>query len=116
MSIDKSNDDNVQDRTEAYYEELASQEEINLEEREERAREVLISESPSPSGGKQLTINRESPRAQGCLTDANNNPRTVAGLDEQRNHAAEELITGDPDDPPLSEETVVEVLRTRRPL
>jgi hypothetical protein len=26
-------------------------------------------------------------------------------------HAAEELITGDSDDPPLSEENVVEILR-----
>jgi hypothetical protein len=32
-------------------------------------------------------------------------------LDEQLNHASEELITGDSDDPPLSEDAVVEMLR-----
>jgi hypothetical protein len=32
-------------------------------------------------------------------------------LDEPLHHAAEELITGDSDDPPLSDETVVEMLR-----
>jgi len=31
---------------------------------------------------------------------------------EQRDHAAEELITGDSDDAPLSEEAVAEMLRT----
>ena len=88
MSVDKSSDENVQNHTEAYYEELASQEEIYLEEREESARAVLISEKPSPSE---------------CKADS---------LDEQRNHSAEELITGDSDDSPLSEEAVVEMLRT----
>ena len=31
-------------------------------------------------------------------------------LDEELEHAAEELITGDSDDPPLSEEAVMEML------
>lgn len=44
------------------------------------------------------------------MTDANNALRNAATL-EQLNHAAEELITGDSDDPPLSEEAVVEMLR-----
>jgi hypothetical protein len=44
------------------------------------------------------------------MTDPNNEPRIAANLDEQLNHAAEELITGDSDDPPLSEEAVVEML------
>jgi hypothetical protein len=30
---------------------------------------------------------------------------------EQLDHAAEELVTGDSDDPPLSEEEVAEMLR-----
>ena len=88
MSVDKSSAENVQNHTEAYYEELASQEEIYLEEREERARAVLISETPSPSECK------------------------AESLDEQLNHATEELVTGDSDDPPLSEGTVAEMLRT----
>ena len=44
------------------------------------------------------------------MTDPNNEPRIAANVDEQLNHAAEELITGDSDDPPLSEEAVVEML------
>ena len=45
------------------------------------------------------------------MTDANDTRRNSASLEEQLNHAAEELITGDSDDPPLSEEAVFEMLR-----
>ena len=45
------------------------------------------------------------------MNEANDAARTTEGLDKQLNEAAEELITGDSDDPPLSEETVVEMLR-----
>jgi hypothetical protein len=45
------------------------------------------------------------------MTDANNIPRNAESPEEQLNRAAEELITGDSDDPPLSEEAVVEMLR-----
>jgi len=45
------------------------------------------------------------------MTDENNDPRKAESLEEHLDHAAEELITGDSDDPPLSEETVLEVLR-----
>ena len=45
------------------------------------------------------------------MTDANNALRNAASLEEQLNHAAEELITGDSDDHPPSEEAVVEMLR-----
>jgi hypothetical protein len=45
------------------------------------------------------------------MTNANDDPRIAASLEEQLDHAAEELITGDSDDPPLSEETVVEMIR-----
>jgi len=44
------------------------------------------------------------------MTNPKNNPRLAESPDEQINHAAEELITGDSDDPPLSEEVVVEML------
>ena len=37
------------------------------------------------------------------MTDGKNNTRIAEGLEEQLDHAAEELITGDSDDPPLSE-------------
>ena len=48
------------------------------------------------------------------MTNANDDPRIGANLDEPLYHAAEELITGDSDDPPLSEEAVVEMLRMSR--
>ena len=48
------------------------------------------------------------------MTNANDDPRIDANLDEQLYHAAEELITGDSDDPPLSEDTVVEMLNVSR--
>ncbi len=44
------------------------------------------------------------------MTDANDAFRIAGSLDAQLNHAAEELITGDADDPPLREETVLDML------
>jgi len=78
------NDKNISIGTDAYYEEQASQEEIYLEETEEELRMILEFDGPSP-------LRSESP-------------------DQQREQAAEELIIGD-DDPPLSEETVKQILR-----
>lgn len=112
MSIDKSSDQNVQNHTDAYYEQVASQEEIYLEEREERARAVLISEKPASFGCEQVSSDREWLDVKRSVTDANNNPGMAAGVDEQRDHAAEELITGDSDDPPLSEDAVAKMLGT----
>lgn len=45
------------------------------------------------------------------MTNANDDPRIAPSFEEQLDDAAEELITGDSDDPPLSEETVVEMIR-----
>ena len=45
------------------------------------------------------------------MSDANYNPRASQNLDEQLAGAAEALITGDSDDPPLSEDAVAEMLR-----
>ena len=83
---DKSNDESIPTDTEAYCEKVASQEEIYLEETEEELRAILIFNNSSPS----------------------------ESLDEQLDHAVEELITGDSDDPPLSEETVVEMITDSR--
>ena len=44
------------------------------------------------------------------MTEGNNNTRIAESLEEQLDHAAEELITGDSDDPPLSEGSVMEML------
>ena len=73
---------------EAYYETVANQEEIYLEETEEEVLEVLTSSDSHPS----------------------HNVCRAESLDEQLDHAAVELITGDPDDPPLSEEEVTQML------
>jgi len=45
------------------------------------------------------------------MTDESNDPRIAESLEEQLDHAADELITGDSDDPPLSEEAVVGLIR-----
>ena len=45
------------------------------------------------------------------MINVNNDLRTAESLDEQLDHAAEELITGDSDDPPLNEEAVLEMIR-----
>ena len=45
------------------------------------------------------------------MTNEKSDPRIAESLDEQLEHAAEELITGDSDDPPLSEDAVVEMVR-----
>ena len=40
------------------------------------------------------------------------NPEAYDGTLEQLDHAAEGLITGDSDDPPLSDEAVADMLKT----
>jgi hypothetical protein len=81
-------DEIISARTDTCYEEQAREEEIYLEEREEDVRMILEYEDSPPSSP------RESP-------------------DQQRAEAAEELITGDSDDPPLSENAVAEMLKAR---
>jgi hypothetical protein len=98
MAINTNKDKNIPADTEACYETLASQEEIYLEESEERARAVLISESPSPSDREAQEI-------------VNNNGQTIVNPAEELGHVAEELITGDSDDPPLSAEEVGEMVK-----
>src|SRR5690349_18072389 len=90
-----NDNDKIPTDTDACYEILASQEEIALEEAEEEVYEVLESDAASPLQSNDA-----------CVTES---------LDEQLKDAAEDLITGDADDPPLSEEAVGEMLsRTRR--
>jgi len=48
------------------------------------------------------------------MTNANDDPLIGANLDEQLYRAAQELITGDSDDPPLSDEAVAEMLGLSR--
>ena len=44
------------------------------------------------------------------MTNKNNDPRGAEDIEQQLDYAAEDLITGDSDDPPLSEEAVVDIL------
>ena len=101
MAIDESSQENIPNDSEAYYEAVASQEEIYLEEVEEELRSILTFGDPTP-------LQKEVERS---MCDANNNLRSAESLDEQLDHAAEELITGDSDDPPLSAEAALEMIR-----
>jgi hypothetical protein len=99
MPIEKSNEENIPNDTEAYYEAVASQEEIYLEEVEEELSAILIFGDPSP------------PLKEAERSLSNNDPCRAGSLDEKLEHAAEELIAGDSDDPPLCEEVLAEMLR-----
>ena len=115
MSININNDKNIPIDTDACYEELASQEELYLEETEEEVVAILTSYvSPASQSDRSTIIDicaeRESDlEIEGVMTDLTN-PRMVGNPDEQLVEAVEELITGDSDDPPLSEDSVKEML------
>ena len=115
MSININNDKNIPIDPDACYEELASQEELYLEETEEEVVAILTSYgSPSLQSDRSTTIDicaeRESAlEIEGIMTDLTS-PRMVGNPDEQLVEAVEELITGDSDDPPLSEDSVQEML------
>jgi hypothetical protein len=119
MSINMDNDKNIPIGTDAYYEyyeELASQEELYLEKTEEEVVAILTSYVSSASQSYRSTVTehcglREPDlEERESMTDPTNNPRIAERLDEQLVDATEELITGDTDDPPLSEEAVQEML------
>ena len=119
MSINMDNDKNIPIDTDAYYEhyeELASPEELYLEETEDEVVAILTS-YVSPASQNDLSIVteycglRESDSGVGeFLTDPKNDPRKAESRDEQLVDASEELITGDADDPALSEVAVQEML------
>ena len=115
MSININNDKNIPLDPNACYEELASQEELYLEETEEEVVAILNSYVSHASQSGRSTIidicaERESDlKNEGVMTDPTN-PRMVGNRDERVVEAVEELITGDSDDPPLSEDSVQEML------
>ena len=94
---------------------LASQEDLYLEETEEEVVAILTSYvSPASQSGRSTTIDicgeRESDlEIEGVMTDLTS-LRMVGNPDEQLVESAEELITGDSDDPPLSEDSIQEML------
>jgi DNA repair ATPase RecN len=117
MPINMSKDDSIPTDAEACYETVASQEEIYLEATEEEMRASFVSSEQSPS---RATVEYWQSKIEeleldwgerASMTNVNNDIRTAESLDQQLEHAAEELITGDSDDPPLSEEAVVEMIR-----
>ena len=116
MSMNINNGKKIPIDTDACYEELASQEELYLEETEEEVVAILTSYVSSASQNDRSIVTencglREPDlEVRGSMTDPKNNPRKAESRDEQLVDASEELITGDADDPPLSEEAVQEML------
>ena len=115
MSSNINNDKKITIDPDACYEELASQEELYLEETEEEVVAILTSYVSPASRSDRSTIidicaERESDlEIEGLMANVSN-PRIVGNPDEQRVEAIEELITGDSDDAPLSEDAVQEML------
>lgn len=125
MSIQMDNDQNIpidKDACFEYYEELASQEELYLEETEEEVVAILtayVSSTPQNDRSTMIDIclERESDlEIVVPMISPKNSPRIAENTNEQLVEASEELITGDADDPPLSEEAVVEMLNDSRRL
>ena len=115
MSINASSNKNILVDTDLCYEEVASQEELYLEKTEEEVVAILNSYvSPASQSDRSTRIDicaeQESDlEIEGVMTDLTN-PRMVGNPDERLVEAAEELITGDSDDPPLSEGSIQEML------
>jgi hypothetical protein len=110
MSINANNNKNIPVDTDACYEEVASQEELYLEETEEEVVAILTS-YVSPASQSDSTIidicaERESDLEIERVTTDLTSPPTVGNPDERLVEAAEELITGDSDDPPLNEDSI----------
>ena len=93
MPVDNSNKETVSAGTQDYCDARTDQEEIYREEAEEEVRQVL------ESGELSLL--------------QSNGPYMGDTLAEQLDHAARELITGDADDPPLSEHAIENMLQNR---
>ena len=115
MSININNDKNTPIDPGACYEEVASQEELYLEETEEEVVAILNSSvSPASQRDRSTIIDicaeRESDlEIERVTTDLTSAPM-VGNPDEQLVEAGEELITGDSDDPPVSEDSIQEML------
>jgi hypothetical protein len=116
VSIAQGDDGNTPIHTDDFYEELASQEEIYLEETEEEVRAILISYTPAPlgytcaesAGDRSGDISNESLEA---TRPGKTSPKAENNLEEMREQAAADLITGDADDPPLSPQKIEEIMR-----
>jgi hypothetical protein len=116
LSINANNNKNVSVDTDARYEEVASQEELYLEKTEEEVVAILNFSYVSPASQSDcstlvdICAERKSDLEIERVTTDLTSPPMVGNPDEQLVEAAEELITGDSDDPPLSEGSIQEML------
>ena len=114
MSINANNNKNIPVDKDACYEEVASQEELYREETEEEVVAILTSYVSPISKSDHPIVDVRAKRQSGLeievATDVTN-PRMVTNADEQLVKAIEELVTGDSDDPPLSEDSIQEMLK-----
>ena len=116
MSINANNNKNVPVDTDACYEEVASQEELYLEKTEEEVVAILNFSYVSPASQSDcstlvdICAERKSDLQIERVTTDLTSPPMVGNPDEQLVEADEELITGDSDDPPLSEGSIQEML------
>ena len=116
MSINANNNKNVPVDTDACYEEVASQEELYLEKTEEEVVAILNFSYVSPASQSDcstlvdICAERKSDLEIERVTTDLTSPPMVGNPDEQLVEAAEELITGDSDDPSLSEGSIQEML------
>jgi len=116
LSINANNNKNVPVDTDACYEEVASQEELYLEKTEEEVVAILNFSYVSPASQSDcstlvdICAERKSDLEIERVTTDLTSPPMVGNPDEQLVEAAEELITGDSDDPPLSKGSIQEML------
>jgi hypothetical protein len=97
------------------YEAIASQEEVYLEETEEELRMILITEDSNQSRtSSSISMEVYGTERINCMlmeTKDNNLSMMIEIFKEQLNHAVEDLIAGDSDDAPLSDEHLEQMLR-----
>ena len=113
MSGNENDDKKLPADGEACDETVAGEEELYLEETEEEVSAVLISYDVSRSRNDCSTGPEDGifDWEQAALSESNSDLTVAESLDDQLIRAAEELITGDADDPPLSEKVVMEMIR-----
>jgi hypothetical protein len=92
MSVEKGNNDRISVHTEEYYEAIASQEEQYLEEGVEKLRE------------RELLVTA-------VVTNVGDNVCAGERLPAEVEREAEELIAGDSDDAPLSDDGIEAMLK-----
>ena len=96
-----------------YYETVASQEEVYLEKIEEESRMILIAEDSVRFGTGDFVSRQQmlTPSTMRSMIGPGDNLILQKPYEEQLFQSAEELVTGDSDDAPLSEESIEVMLR-----